>query len=66
MAPEIVEKKEYCGDKADMWACGVVMYTMLTGNFPFKGNDQKGLFRHIQKGSFIEPSISSNARDLIH
>jgi serine/threonine protein kinase len=47
MSPEIVGKKEYRGDKADMWACGVVMYLILTGYFPFKCSDEKGLFRKI-------------------
>jgi len=45
MAPEIVSKKKYRGDKADMWACGVVMHVLLTGYFPFKSQDEKGLFR---------------------
>ena len=55
MAPEIVSRKEYRGDKADMWACGVVMYVMLTGCFPFKSQDEKGLFRKITKGIYPVP-----------
>jgi len=31
MAPEIVLKKEYCGPPADIWAIGVLMFTILTG-----------------------------------
>jgi 5'-AMP-activated protein kinase catalytic alpha subunit len=47
MAPEIVSGKVYSGDKADIWACGVVLFVMLTGMFPFKNRDEKGLFRKI-------------------
>lgn len=31
MLPEIVARREYCGMEADMWACGVALYTILTG-----------------------------------
>lgn len=37
MAPEIVEKKEYCGPPADVWATGVLLYALLCGTFPYKG-----------------------------
>ena len=29
MLPELVQKKEYSGPEADLWASGVVMYTIL-------------------------------------
>ena len=31
MAPELCKKKEYLGPPADMWAIGVVFYTLLFG-----------------------------------
>jgi serine/threonine protein kinase len=37
MAPEIVNKEEYCGPPADIWALGVLLYILLCGTFPFKG-----------------------------
>lgn len=37
MAPEIVNKLEYRGPPADIWALGVLLYVFLTGTFPFKG-----------------------------
>jgi serine/threonine protein kinase len=37
MSPEIVKKEEYDGAKADMWALGVLLFTLLTGTFPFSG-----------------------------
>ena len=50
MLPEIVTKREYCGMEADVWAAGVSLYIILTGYLPFKGKDEKDLFRKIQKG----------------
>jgi len=35
VAPEILEGKEYSGEKVDVFACGVVLYIMLTGRYPF-------------------------------
>lgn len=31
MAPEIVKKTEYCGPPADIWALGVLLFTILSG-----------------------------------
>ena len=36
MSPEIVSKKEYSGPAADVWACGVLLFALLTGTTPFK------------------------------
>jgi len=37
MAPELVRKHEYDGKKVDMWAIGVLLFTLLAGTFPFRG-----------------------------
>lgn len=42
MAPELLLKRgDYSGPAADIWATGVVLYTLLTGCFPFRGKDEK-------------------------
>lgn len=66
MAPEIVNKKQYIGPPADVWALGVLLYAMLSGKFPFKGATDKELFRKITKGDFSIPlGISQKAKNLL-
>mmetsp|Transcript_7072 Transcript_7072/g.956 ORF Transcript_7072/g.956 Transcript_7072/m.956 type:complete len:98 (-) Transcript_7072:226-519(-) len=57
MAPEIVSKMEYQGDKADIWSLGILLHVILCGKFPFKGSNDTDLFRKIKKGSFECPEI---------
>lgn len=49
MAPEIVSKREYAGPPADVWALGVLYFALLNGRFPFKGQNDKELFKKICK-----------------
>jgi len=35
MAPEIISKSEYEGPPTDIWAMGIILYTLLCGVFPF-------------------------------
>ncbi|KAL1825282.1 hypothetical protein ACET3Z_012060 [Daucus carota] len=39
IAPEILSGSEYSGKMADVWSCGVTLYIMLVGAYPFE--DQK-------------------------
>ena len=66
MAPEIVAKKEFAGPPADIWARGVLLYAILCGTFPFKGIDDKDLYKKIMNGALSYPDhLSVNARNLI-
>ena len=66
MAPEIVLKCPYNGFKADIWALGVLLFRMLTAQFPFKGNSEKELNSRIISAQFISPtSINFEARHLL-
>ena len=55
MAPEIILKKEFDGAPADVWALGVLLFVLLTGYFPFKGLNDRDLFRRILKGDLDVP-----------
>lgn len=41
MAPEILHREKYFGDKADIWSLGVVIYVLLVGFMPFGEGDVK-------------------------
>jgi MAP/microtubule affinity-regulating kinase len=47
MAPELTMKREYDGKAVDMWALGVLLYVMLTGTFPFRGQSESELYSKI-------------------
>lgn len=54
MAPEIMTRNTYMGDKVDIWALGTVCYFLLTGRLPFKPTDMK-------REKYVVPSIGKNA-----
>lgn len=39
MPPEIVLKKNYIGPYVDIWSIGILLFIMLCGVFPFRGNN---------------------------
>ena len=49
-----------------MWALGVILYTLLSGFFPFRGQTEKDLFRKIARGLFAMPdAISIEAKRVL-
>ncbi|CAD8095218.1 unnamed protein product [Paramecium sonneborni] len=65
MAPELVKKSTY-DESVDVWACGVILYKILTGVFPFRGNSEKDLYRKICLGKLEYPSfVSNSSRQLV-
>lgn len=58
MAPEIIQKKEYRGEAADIWALGVMLFVMLTGYFPYKGATDDELYQKINLADYPKQEIS--------
>lgn len=75
LAPETLQCSMYedqkgYGKEVDMWACGVILYTLLSGSAPFWHRRQVIMLRTIMEGkySFSSPEwddISDQAKELI-
>ncbi|KAH7284216.1 hypothetical protein KP509_34G043600 [Ceratopteris richardii] len=58
IAPEVLSKKEYDGRIADVWSCGVTLYVMLVGAYPFEDPEDPRNFRKtIQRIINVQYSI---------
>lgn len=85
-SPEIVEKIEnnnilknniipdneinMHNDKKDEWSCGIIMYYLITGEFPFNGSTKEELFNKIKNEQidFSSPKlnlVSEECKDLL-
>ncbi|XP_013147602.1 PREDICTED: serine/threonine-protein kinase 40-like [Papilio polytes] len=55
ISPDVLMCKPYHGKPSDMWALGVVLYTMLYGQFPFCDTSLTQLFSRIQAANYNIP-----------
>ena len=67
-SPEVL-KNNY-NQKCDIWSCGVIMYILLCGKYPFYGNSEEEITRKILTGNYNFENkhfynVSENAKDLI-
>lgn len=75
MAPEVVRANEnYDGKLSDIWSCGIMLYVMLFGMYPFDGPKLAGEERaksmmsrimHMQWQMPPDVPISADCRDLL-
>ncbi|KAG9158009.1 hypothetical protein Leryth_000168, partial [Lithospermum erythrorhizon] len=72
IAPEVLSRKEYDGKIADMWSCGVTLYVMLVGAYPFEDPEDPKNFRktieRIMSAQYSIPDyvrISADCRHLL-
>ncbi|KAF9560754.1 Serine/threonine kinase [Mortierella alpina] len=54
MAPEILSEQKY-GRAVDWWAFGVLIYEMLLGKSPFRGDDEDEIFEAILEDEILYP-----------
>ncbi|XP_019195368.1 PREDICTED: serine/threonine-protein kinase SRK2I [Ipomoea nil] len=61
IAPEVLLRQEYDGKVADVWSCGVTLYVMLVGAYPFEDPDEPKDFRKtINRILSVQYSIPDN------
>lgn len=48
MSPELVKKEEYDGIGVDLWSIGVILFKMVTGEYPFGSEKDKFLTKKIK------------------
>ncbi|KAI8791794.1 chitinase protein PB1E7.04c [Biomphalaria glabrata] len=68
ISPDVLSGKPYYGKPSDMWALGVVLFTMLYGQFPFYDCLPQELFRKIKSAEFTIPNdgrVSEDTKQLI-
>jgi len=56
ISPDVLSGAPYSGKASDMWALGVVLFTMLYGQFPFYDSVPHELFRKIKAADYKMPS----------
>jgi len=68
ISPDVLSGKPYAGKPSDMWALGVVLFTMLYGQFPFYDNAPHELFQKIKIADYTLPDdgrVSEDTKSLI-
>ncbi|KAK3243226.1 hypothetical protein CYMTET_47108 [Cymbomonas tetramitiformis] len=70
MSPEQLSDRPYKGPAVDVWACGCILYMLLSGQLPFEG-ENGNLIKTKIRGAMLDfppgqwSEISSSATDLI-
>ncbi|XP_038904211.1 serine/threonine-protein kinase SRK2H-like isoform X2 [Benincasa hispida] len=60
-APEVLAEVRYDGKMADVWSCGVTLYVMLFGAYPFEdSNDPKNFSKTFKRIMAIHYKIPEN------
>jgi serine/threonine protein kinase len=65
-APELFELGEYDPAAADVWALGILLFVLVTGRMPYRGESREEIRAQAIAGEIVwPPLLDEDARDLI-
>lgn len=68
MAPEVIlADNHYDGKRADIWSCGIILYAILFGRYPFDAREPR-FARKIVTANYVVPShpqVSTECLDIL-
>lgn len=59
LAPEILEKGKGHDEKVDLWAIGVIAYTLAVGKAPFHATTKEEIYKKLKSGTYTWPELSA-------
>ena len=59
MSPEQIISTKYVDGRSDLWSLGVLLYSLVTGELPFRGESAQVVFASIQRDPPPPPSLWS-------
>lgn len=70
VSPEIASGREHVPEESDMWACGVMLYVLLSYQMPFQGATGRQILRAVRStepyfGSAVWANVSPDTKALV-
>ena len=62
---EMVSGVPYVGVKSDIWSMGVILYYLLSGEYPFKGQNTSMLYKNIKEVKYCMPENISEGNSML-